>query len=76
MVSSKRPSQSSRKDEKKSSKFQVIAGDILDTPNQFHVKSSVAFLESQILKDAAEDQPFKTPVYPSKHGSSEMTLPI
>lgn len=51
-------------------------GDILDTPNQYHVKSSVAILESQILKDAAEDQPFKTPLNASKQGSSEMTLPI
>ena len=51
-------------------------GDILDTPNQFHVKSSVDFLESQILKDAAEDQPFKTPLNAGKHDSSEMTLPI
>lgn len=51
-------------------------GDILDTPDEFLVKSSGAFLESQILKETAEDHPYKTPAGTGKHGSSEMTLPI
>lgn len=58
------------------SKFLVGGGYILDTPNQYHVKSSAAFLESQILKDAAGEQPYKTPVGSGKHGSSELSLPI